>query len=92
RDLNNVLEAAGLEQLLDGLLNEVEAAARRAGENLDSIDAVMAVGGGSALPWVHQWLQSRLPKTELLVKQPLQAVVLGALAMTPALQVMDVLQ
>ena len=61
-------------------------AARRAGETLDSIDAVMAVGGGSALPWVQQWLQSRLPKTELLVKQPLQAVVLGALAMTPALQ------
>ena len=92
RDLNNVLEAAGLEQLLDGLLNDVEAAARRAGETLDSIDAVMAVGGGSALPWVQHWLQSRLPKTELLVKQPLQAVVLGALAMTPALQVMDVLQ
>ena len=92
RDLNNVLEAAGLDQLLDGLLNDVEAAARRAGETLDSIDAVMAVGGGSALPWVQQWLQSRLPKTELLVKQPLQAVVLGTLAMTPALQVMDVLQ
>ena len=36
RELNNVLEAAGLEQLLDGLLNEVEAAARRAGESLDS--------------------------------------------------------
>ena len=62
RELNNVLEAAGLEQLLDGLLNEVEAAARRAGDNLDSIDAVMAVGGGSALPWVQQWLPSRLPK------------------------------
>jgi len=92
RELNNVLDAAGLEQLLDGLLNEVEAAARRAGESLDSIDAVMAVGGGSALPWVQQWLQRRLPKTELLVTQPLQAVVLGALAMTPALQVMDVLQ
>ena len=92
RELNNVLDAAGLEPLLDGLLNEVEAAARRAGESLDSIDAVMAVGGGSALPWVQQWLQRRLPKTELLVTQPLQAVVLGALAMTPALQVMDVLQ
>ena len=85
-------EIGGHAQVDDGLLNEVEAAARRAGEALDAIDAVMAVGGGSAMPWVQQWLQHRLPKAPLLVKQPLQAVVLGALAMTPALQVMDVLQ
>ena len=92
RHLEKVLEAAGFEQLLDGLLNEVEAAGRRAGETVDAIDAVMAVGGGSALPWVQDWLQRRLPKSQLLVKQPMQAVVLGALAMTPALQIMDVLQ
>ncbi|RCL55464.1 MAG: Hsp70 family protein [Synechococcus sp. MED-G71] len=90
--LEGVLEQHGLPELMQDLLDQVEAAARRGGESLERVDAVMAVGGGSELPWLQQWLKQHLPGRTLAVSQPLAAVVQGALAMTPALQVMDVLQ
>ena len=92
RQLEAVLMEHGLPDLLQDLLDQVEAAARRSGEAMDEIDAVMAVGGGSELPWLQNWLKSHLPGRPLAVSQPLAAVVQGALAMTPALQVIDVLQ
>lgn len=91
QQLETVLDNNGLAAQLDGLLAQVEAAARRAGERLDQLDGVLAVGGGSQLPWLQQWLAQRLPQRLLPVAQPLEAVVRGALAMTPALQVLDVL-
>jgi molecular chaperone DnaK (HSP70) len=92
RQLEAVLEDRGLAELLEDLFCQVEAAARRAGTNLEEVDGVLAVGGGSALPWLQRWLQLRLPKQSLPVAQPMAAVVRGALAMTPALRVIDVLQ
>ncbi|MEB3177194.1 MAG: Hsp70 family protein [Synechococcus sp.] len=92
RELEQVLVQQGLGTLLDDLLAQVDAAARRAGERLDAVDAVMAVGGGSALPWLQQWLRSHLSNPPLPLEQPTAAVVQGALAMTPALRVLDVLQ
>jgi len=92
RQLEQVLEQQGLGTLLEELLAQVDAAARRAGERLEAVDAVMAVGGGSALPWLQQWLTAQLSNPPLPVQQPMAAVVQGALAMTPALRVLDVLQ
>ena len=91
QQLEAVLNNNGLAAQLDGLLAQVAAAARRAGTELDQLDGVLAVGGGSHLPWLQQWLAQRLPHRPLPVAQPLEAVVRGALAMTPALQVLDVL-
>ena len=91
RDLEHELERRGLPQQLDALMAAVEAAARRAGLGSDCIDAVLAVGGGSRLPWLRHWLDRRLPGRLLPSDRPLEAVVRGALAMTPALQVKDVL-
>jgi len=90
-DLEQVLERCGLPEQLEGLMASVEAAARRAGLGDSGIDAVLAVGGGSQLPWLRRWLEQRLPGRLLPGDRPLEAVVRGALAMTPALQVKDVL-
>lgn len=91
RDLERLLERCGLPGQLEGLMAAVEAAARRAGLGDGAIDAVLAVGGGSQLPWLRHWLDQRLPGRLLPGDRPLEAVVRGALAMTPALQVKDVL-
>jgi len=91
RDLEHELERRGLPQRLEDLMASVEAAARRAGLGGGGIDAVLAVGGGSRLPWLRRWLDERLPGRLLPGDRPLEAVVRGALAMTPALQVRDVL-
>lgn len=91
RDLEQELERRGLALQLEELMAAVEAAARRAGLGGGGIDAVLAVGGGSQLPWLRRWLDQRLPGRLLPGDRPLEAVVRGALAMTPALQVRDVL-
>lgn len=91
RDLEQLLEQRGLPERLEALMASVEAAARRAGLGDGGIDAVLAVGGGSQLPWLRRWLDQRLPGRLLPGDRPIEAVVRGALAMTPALQVKDVL-
>jgi molecular chaperone DnaK (HSP70) len=92
RQLEQVLEAQDLPFLLQDLLDTIAAAARRAGENLKLIDGTLAVGGSSAMPWLKTWLSTQLPGLQLSVAQPSAAVVLGALAMTPALRLIDVLK
>jgi len=92
RQLEQVLENQGLSILLQDLLDAIAAAARRAGENFNQLDGILAVGGGSALPWLQTWLNKHLPGPKISVAQPSAAVVLGALAMTPALKLIDVLR
>jgi molecular chaperone DnaK (HSP70) len=86
-----LLEERGLPQLLDGLLEAVLAAARREGLGLGDIDAVLPVGGSSRIPLIRRWLESRCPGVPLRGERPVEAVALGALALTPGVQVRDVL-
>jgi molecular chaperone DnaK (HSP70) len=91
RGLDALLEAQGLMRLLDGLLDEVAAAARRRGMELEDIDAVLPVGGSSRMPCIQRWLRQRLPAVPLRVERPVEAVALGALALTPGVALRDVL-
>jgi hypothetical protein len=91
RGLDALLEARGLMRLLDGLLDEVAAAARRQGMDLQSIDALLPVGGSSRMPCIQRWLRQRLPAVPLRVERPVEAVALGALALTPGVALRDVL-
>ncbi len=86
-----LLEERGLLQLLDGLLETVLAAARREGLGLSAIDAVLPVGGSSRIPLIRRWLESRCPGVPLRGERPVEAVALGALALTPGVRVRDVL-
>ncbi|MDM7952670.1 MAG: Hsp70 family protein [Cyanobium sp. CZS 25K] len=86
-----LLQERGLLQLLDGLLEAVLAAARREGLGLVDLDAVLPVGGSSRIPLIRQWLESRCPGVPLRGERPVEAVALGALALTPGVRVRDVL-
>ena len=89
--LEVLLERQGFIRLLDHLLKQVASAARREGLDLSSLTAVLPVGGTSCLPLVRRWLEQRLPGVPCCARQPLTAVAYGALALTPNVQVRDVL-
>jgi molecular chaperone DnaK (HSP70) len=89
--LETLLEERGLMRELDGLLQQVLAAARREGLGLEAITAVLPVGGGSRMPWVRHWLEQTCPGVIIRDERPVEAVALGALALTPEVRVRDVL-
>ena len=90
-ELDALLERQGLLQELDALLEQVLAAGRRAGIGLGDIGAVLPVGGGSQLAAVRAWLARRCPGVTVRDQRPVEAVALGALALTPGVRVNDVL-
>jgi molecular chaperone DnaK (HSP70) len=89
--LEHLLHERGLIQQLDLLLDQVLAAARAAGLRPGDIAAVLPVGGASRMPRIHRWLQERCPGIPIGGERPVEAVALGALALTPGLQLRDVL-
>ena len=91
RGLEALLQQRGLLAHLDGLLEEVAAAARREGLELSRLDAVLPVGGSSRMPLIRRWLQERFSGVPLQGERPVEAVALGALALTPGVRLRDVL-
>ena len=89
--LDRLLEDQGLIAQLDQLLEQVLAAGRAAGIRLGDVAAVLPVGGASRMPRIHQWLQERCPGIPIRGERPVEAVALGALALTPGLRLRDVL-
>ncbi|MCP9928968.1 Hsp70 family protein [Cyanobium sp. CH-040] len=89
--LEQLLRDRGLLGQLDALLEEVLAAGRGAGLPLERINAVLPVGGSSKLPAIRDWLRQRCAGVPIRDQRPVEAVALGALALTPGVQVKDVL-
>lgn len=81
----------GLLEQLDTLLEEVRAGARREELGETRIDAVLPVGGSSRIPLIRRWIEERCPGLPLRGERPIEAVALGALALTPGVRVRDVL-
>ena len=91
-ELNRLLHARGLVEALDDLLEQTLAGGRRHGVNLEDLQGVMAVGGGARLPLLREWLERRTRPVPLLTPAPVEAVARGALALTPGVQIRDVLR
>jgi molecular chaperone DnaK (HSP70) len=92
RRFEALLEERGLHAQLDTLLEAVWAGARREGlARGAAIDAVLPVGGSSRIPLIRRWLQERCPGVPLRGERPVEAVALGALALTPGVRLRDVL-
>ena len=77
---------------MERLLEETLTGGRRNGCGLEELQGVVAVGGGAQLPWLRGWLQEHTAPAPLLTPPPVEAVALGALQLTPGVQVRDVLQ
>lgn len=81
----------GLATVMEELLESMGAAARRHGLDLSQINAVLPVGGSSRIPWLRRFLQEAVPGVALRDDRPVEAIAMGALALTPGVQVKDVL-
>ncbi|MEB3234647.1 MAG: Hsp70 family protein [Cyanobacteriota bacterium] len=90
-ELDALLQRHGLIEQLDRLLDAVVVQGRNAGIEPDQINAVLPVGGSSRLRAVQAWLQQRLGSRAIRNTRPVEAVALGALALTPGVRVRDVL-
>ncbi len=94
------LSKKGLEELLieKGLLKSIENLfiqtinrAKRNSFELKDLDSVVLVGGGSRIPLIKNFLSNLCNATPFLTPPPIEAIALGALNLTPGVQVKDVL-
>jgi molecular chaperone DnaK (HSP70) len=89
--LERLVEGRGLLEQLDRLLEQVLAAGRAHGIRPADIAAVLPVGGASRMPRLRRWLEERCCDIPIRGERPVEAVALGALALTPGLRICDVL-
>ncbi len=94
------LSKKGLEELLieKGLLKSIEKlfkqtinSAKRNSFELKDLDSVVLVGGGSRIPLIKNYLTTLCNSIPFLTPPPIEAIALGALSLTPGVQVKDVL-
>ncbi len=94
------LSKKGLEELLieKGLLRSIEKLfiqtiniAKRNSFELKDLDSVVLVGGGSRIPLIKNYLSSICNSIPFLTPPPIEAIALGALKLTPSVQIKDVL-
>ena len=94
------LSKKGLEELLieKGLLKSIEKlfiqtinSAKRNSFELKDLDSVVLVGGGSRIPLIKNYLSDICNSIPFLTPPPIEAIALGALKLTPSVQIKDVL-
>ena len=94
------LSKKGLEELLieKGLLKSIEKlfrqtinSAKRNSFELKDLDSVVLVGGGSRIPLIKNYLSNICGSIPFLTPPPIEAIALGALHLTPGVQIKDVL-
>ncbi len=94
------LSKKGLEELLinKGLLESIKILftqtiniAKRNSFKLEDLDSVVLVGGGSQIPLIKNYLSTLCNSVPFLTPPPIEAIALGALNLTPGVEVKDVL-
>jgi len=94
------LSKKGLEELLisKGLLDSIKIlftqtinVAKRNSFQLQDLDSVVLVGGGSQIPLIKNYLGTLCNSIPFLTPPPIEAIALGALNLTPGVKVKDVL-
>ena len=94
------LSKKGLEELLieKGLLKSIEKlfiqtinSAKRNSFELKDLDSVVLVGGGSRIPLIKNYLSDICNSIPFLTPPPIEAIALGALHLTPGVQIKDIL-
>ena len=61
------------------------------GSELKDLDSIVLVGGGSRIPLIKNYLSSICNSIPFLTPPPIEAIALGALKLTPNVQIKDVL-
>jgi len=82
---NNLL--SHLNSLLKDLLNE----ARGKFCNIEDLNSVILVGGGTQIPLLKEWISNEIAGIQINSPPPIESIAIGALAMTPGVKIRDIL-
>ncbi len=81
----------GLLKSIENIFNQTIKAAKRNSFELKDLDCVVLVGGGSRIPLIKNYLTEICSSIPFLTPPPIEAVALGALNLTPGVQIKDIL-
>ena len=76
-----------LNALLKDLLNE----ARGNFCNINDLNSIILVGGGTQIPLIKEWIANKIPEIKIELPPPIESIALGALSMTPGVKIKDIL-
>ena len=91
KGLEELLIEKGLLKSIEKLFNQTINIAKRNSFELKDLDSVVLVGGGSRIPLIKNYLSNICNSIPFLTPPPIEAIALGALNLTPGVQVKDVL-
>ena len=91
KGLEELLIEKGLLKSIEKLFNQTINVAKRNSFDLKDLDSVVLVGGGSRIPLIKNYLSKICNSIPFLTPPPIEAIALGALNLTPGVQVKDVL-
>jgi len=90
--LEELLIKNGLLKSLTILLSQTLQKANANNYNLKDIYGAVLVGGGARIPLIRNWLKKHIYPVTLLTPPPVEAVVKGALSLTPNVTIRDILR
>ena len=91
KGLDELLIEKGLLKSIEKLFQQTINAAKRNSFELKDLDCVVLVGGGSRIPLIRNYLTKIFNSIPFLTPPPIEAIALGALNLTPGVQIKDVL-
>ena len=91
KGLEELLIDKGLLESIKILFNQTINIAKRNSFELKDLDSIVLVGGGSQIPLIKNYLSTLCNSIPFLTPPPIEAIALGALHLTPGVQVKDVL-
>ncbi len=91
KGLEELLIEKGLLKSIEKLFNQTIDIAKRNSFELKNLDSVVLVGGGSRIPLIKNYLSKICNSIPFLTPPPIEAIALGALNLTPGVQVKDIL-
>ncbi len=90
--LEELLIKNGLLKSLTALLSQTLQSANANNCTLRDIHGAVLVGGGARMPLIRNWLKKHIYPVNILTPPPIEAVVKGALSLTPNVTIQDVLR
>ena len=87
----NILIKNNLLNHLDSLLKDLLNQARGNFCNINDLNAVVLVGGGTQIPLIKEWISNEISGIQIKSPPPIESIAVGALAMTPGVKIKDIL-
>ena len=89
--LEKILVKNNLINHLNSLMKDLLNTARGNFCNVSDLSSIILVGGGTQIPLIKEWIQSKIPEIDIKIPPPIESIAIGALSMTPGVKIKDIL-